>query len=42
LAYGIIDASPSGPGCLPGNNPADVTVTITDEDFRLLAVWGVL
>ena len=31
-----IDVSPTGPACVPGNNPADCTITIASEDFQKL------
>ena len=31
-----IDVSSTGPSCKPGNEPADCTINITDEDFQKL------
>ncbi len=31
-----IDVSATGPACVPGNNPADCTITIASEDFQKL------
>ena len=32
----FIDVSASGPKCVPGEEPADCTITITAEDFQKL------
>ena len=32
----FIDVSASGPKCVPGEEPADCTITITSEDFQKL------
>ncbi len=31
-----IDVTSTGPSCVPGNNPADCTITIAAEDFQKL------
>jgi len=32
----FIDVSATGPKCVPGEEPADCTITITSEDFQKL------
>ena len=32
----FIDVSATGPRCVPGEEPADCTITITSEDFQKL------